>query len=67
MKSGIAGVIQNMGRPLRQIERDCSGMGVPVLGSIGYHGSISDRPVSMLRGSAFMKELKKGLEAASLL
>ena len=67
MKSGIAGVIQNMGRPLRQIEKDCSKMGVPVLGSIGYHGSISDRPVSRLRGSAFMRELKNVLEAASLL
>ncbi len=67
MKSDIAGVIQNMGKRSGRISSDCSRMHVPSLGAVGYHSSVGDRTVRELRGSAFMRELKKVLENASLL
>lgn len=67
MKSGIYGVVQNMGGPSKNIEKDCARMHVKSLGHLAFHYSIVDRPVQKLRGSGFMRDLKRVLENASLL
>lgn len=66
MKSGIYGVVQNMGGPSKMIDRDCARMRVKSLGHIAFHYSIVDRPVQKLRGTGFMRDMKKVLENASL-
>ncbi len=67
MGSSIGGVIQNMGHCSKRIEKECASMHVRHLGSIGYHRSITDRPAGELKGSAFMRELRKLLQGSSLL
>lgn len=67
MKSEIYGVVQNMGGPSKQIEKDCARMHVKSLGHIAFHYSIVDRPVQKLKGSGFMRDLRKVLGSASLL
>lgn len=67
MKVDIAGVLQNMGSPSKSIGKDCARLHVKSLGGIGVHYSITDRPVTKLKGTAFMSELRHALELSGLL